>query len=253
MKSNYVVIAVSALAVGIGTLGISAFLSMKSELASLQQNSVTPVIPATPIASTQPTQATQVTQPVATNPAPIKDFESLSPCEQMDAIAKSGKSVAQFIADSGRYSEFEAHVNANCNWNAEQLQLADAILNPPVVTIPRIVREETIVVTDPAPQPPSPRPTTPPSGPWNNCNGIHEPGESYSVKCHEAQTWNDRHPHWPQDPTDKRVTDDFGEKPPATGYLVTPNPTENATENSTETTTDSTPAETAPKSPEAES
>lgn len=249
MKSNYVIVAVTALTVGIGALGISAYLSMKSELAALQQNSVTSVTPATPIASTQPAPSTQ---PVASQPVPIKDFESLSPCEQMDAIAKSGKSVAQFIAASGRYSEFSAHVNANCSWNSEQLQLADAILNPPVVTIPKIVREETVVVTDPAPRPPSPRPTMPPSTPWNNCNGIHEPGESYSVRCHDAQTWNDRHPHWPQDPRDNRVTDDFGDKAPANGYSL-PNPTEEATTESATTPPDSTATEPTAASPEAES
>lgn len=252
MKSNYVIVAVTALTVGIGAFGISAYLSMQSELAALQRNAGTPITPATPIASTQPPQPPQPTQPVATNPLPVKDFESLSPCEQMDAIAKSGKSVAQFIAGSGRYSEFSAHVNANCNWNDEQLQLADAILNPPVVTIPKIVREETVVVTDPVPRPPAPRPTTPPSAPWNNCNGIHEPGESYSVKCHEAQTWNDRHPDRPHDPRDNRVTDDFGDKAPANGYSL-PNPTEEATTEAAVDSPDSTAIEPTAESPEAES
>ncbi len=248
MKSNYVVAAVSALVAGLGAIGVSAFLSMKSDLTALQSNSVTPA-PVQPIATTPPTQPTQ---PVAA-PAPIQNFESLSPCEQMDAIAKSGKSVAQFIAASGRYSEFSAHVTANCNWNAEQLQLADAILNPPVVTIPKIVREETVIVKDPTPRPPSPQPTTPPSGPWNNCNGIQEPGESYSVRCREAQDWNNHHPHWPQDPRDKREPDDFGDKPSPNGYYIAPDTSGDTTTDSAEPKQDTTATEATPASSETES
>lgn len=217
MKAVYVFGSLFAFTVGIGAaLGINAYLSGQSKSASTQESAVAQTTP-----TVQPVQSAQPV--VASQPAPVQNFESMSLCDQMDAIAKSGKSVAQFIADSGRYSEFEANVKANCSWNAEQLNQAYAILNPPVITIrPQIIEEPVVVQPQPVKEPV----VAPPVGifPWNNCNGIQEPGESYSVACHKAQAHNDLDPKGPQDPLDNRVTDDFGEKGEVNGYYM---PTEN--------------------------
>lgn len=208
MKGIYVLSSVLAAIAGISVTVIATqYLSAKSDTAAKP----------TEIAQTTPAQP-------AVAPAQPVQFESLPLCDQMDAIAKSGKSVAQFIVDSGRYSDFAASVKTNCNWNAEQLQMANAILNPPVVTVQKIVRQKTVVVNDPAPQSPAPQPVPQPpiAQPWNNCNGIREAGESYSVRCHQDQAWNDRHPNWPKSPhnRDNRVEDDFGDKGDANGYFV---------------------------------
>ena len=227
MKGIYILSSALAVVAGIGaTVIVTQYLSVKSELAAVKQTVVTQPTAAQPTVAQPITQASTPTQLVV---APVKNFENLSPCDQMDAIAKSGKSVAQFVASSGRYSEFAAHTKANCNWNVEQIQQADAILNPPVVTVQKIVRQQTVVVEDPISvqpkppiKPPTPYPSHPPvSSPWNNCNGVQEPGESYSVRCHEDQAWNDRHPGTPPLPgnRDNRVTDDFGDKGAANGYF----------------------------------
>lgn len=208
MKSNYVIGAVAALA-GIGaTLGISTFLSMKSDLASMQRSAV-----AQTTLTMQPVSSGQSTLVAATAPASVPNFDNLPLCDQLDAVAKSGKSVAEFIAKSGRYSQFEANVNANCNWNAEQLKQAYAILHPPVVTIPTIVQQEQIVVSTPKI---TPHPF--PKKPWNNCDGIQDPGESYSDECLKIQKWNDAHPNGPKLFGDNRVADPSGKKPEPIPY-----------------------------------
>lgn len=217
MKLNYAIASLFALTVGVGvTLAANAYFSMKSELDSIQNATAAPALPVN-----QPVPA--ATEAVAVAPPPVKNFDDLPLCEQMDALAKSGKSIAQFIAQSGRYSEFAAHVTANCNWHAEQLKQANAILHPPVVTVPTIIRQRVVVeapAETPAPviTPPSPTPSYPKPWAWNNCNGIQEPGESYSVACHKAQADNDLYPNQPQNPLDKRQTDDFGNKAEQNGY-----------------------------------
>jgi hypothetical protein len=215
MKPAYLVGSLLTFTVGVGAaLGINAYLSAKSELASVKA-----AVQTTTAQPTQPAQTAQATQVAATvQSAPIGDFESLSLCDQMDAIAKSGKSVAQFIADSERYDEFEANVKANCNWNTEQLNQAYAILNPPVITIqPRIV-ERPIVERPIVVNPPQPVPSKPiPGKSWNNCNGIPEPGETYSPACDDAQTNNDLNPDpHHHDPIDNRPID------PKTGERTDP-------------------------------
>jgi hypothetical protein len=213
MKSVYLVGSLFAFTVGIGAaLGINSYLSAKSELASVKAAQT--IAPAQPISTAQLNPNTQATQVAATTaqPAPVENFESLSLCDQMDAIAKSGKSVAQFIADSGRYGEFEANVRANCNWNTEQLNQAYAILNPPVITV-----QPKVVVVDSPRTAPQPAPNPIPGKPWNNCNGIAEPGETYSPACDDAQTNNDLNPHpHHHDPIDNRPID------PWTGERVGP-------------------------------
>lgn len=228
MKAIYVLTSVFAIIAGVSTATLIARYQPAQPQDTAQQT-------ASPTVITQRSPVGFVAAPSQVRPA-VVSFERLPLCEQMDAIAKGGKSVAQFIADSGRYDEFAAHVKANCNWNAEQLQQANAILNPPVVTVQTIVRRQTVVEDlapvrpqPPAPQLPAPQLPAPQppitTRPWNNCNGIQEAGESYSVRCHKDQAWNDRHPHWPRSPHDRdnRVTDDFGDKGEANGYSSAPN------------------------------
>lgn len=226
MKVAYIVGSLFAVTVGIGaTLAVNAYFSLKSDLASAQQSIDQQAADQQATAPNNSTVQPAPTQLVAASPTPAQNFEDLSMCDQLDAVAKSGKSVAQFIASSGRYSEFSAHVTANCNWNAEQLKQANAILNPPVITVkPKIIRP--VVIEEPSVQPetpkPHPNPHHPNPWPWNNCNGIREVGESYSVECHESQAWNDRHPNAPKGPNDpdQREEDDFGKKAPANGWYV---------------------------------
>lgn len=123
--------------------------------------------------------------------APVS-FEALSPCEQLDSIARSGKSVAEFLVASANVNDlakYQAAIASICPWNAEQLQVADRVLNPPVIVAAPVVTVSSgsssggssgrsSGVLQPAPA-------------WNNCNGVQEPGESYSARCETAQEMND--------------------------------------------------------------
>ncbi|MBF2072863.1 MAG: hypothetical protein IGS50_03735 [Synechococcales cyanobacterium C42_A2020_086] len=202
-------------------LGISQVINRQLSAASLNRRS-TPNSQAEIVGQATGQATTQAArQPADLHPSPaptatVVRFEQLPLCDQLDGIAKAGKSVAQFIADSGRYSEFAVQVQANCNWHAEQLQTANAILHPPVVEVPvrTVVRRDPVVV--PAPKPPTA---------WNNCNGIQEPGETYSLACHNSQLANDMIPGH-QDPLDldQRQPDAWGNKPPANGYSLPAEP-----------------------------
>lgn len=79
--------------------------------------------------------------PVPASPAP--SFESLAPCDQLDAVARSGKSVAEFVkADWSKYAE----VSSDCSWHQPQIDLAHAQLFPPVppALAPVQTRPETV-------------------------------------------------------------------------------------------------------------
>ncbi|QYO63624.1 hypothetical protein [Leptolyngbya sp. 7M] len=211
MKLGYVIGALAGVAAGVaGTWGMNEYFSIKSDLQAVQQSTVVQATPQTKAAqptSLQPSVAqSPVAQPTA---AAVPNFDDLPLCDQLDAIAKASKSVAQFIADSGRYGQFAAHVSANCSWHSEQLAKANAILNPPVVPTRVVVQSTTVQSAAPS------RPSAP-SRPWNNCNGIQEPGESYSAACHGAQLRNDS--TWGRrDPIDQRRRD------PHTGAWPSPN------------------------------
>jgi hypothetical protein len=204
MKLGYVIGALAGVIAGaVGAWGVNEYLSIKSELKAVQQSAVA--------------QTTSLDQPQTARPAQTTrlstvalDFEDLPLCDQLDAIAKSGKSVAQFVANSGRYGEFAAQVTATCNWHSEQLATANSILNPPVVQS---------AVSQPASvEPVASSHQSAPRRPWNNCNGIREAGESYSAACHEAQIKNDT--TWDvHDPIDQRRRNRItGELPSPNGY-----------------------------------
>lgn len=209
MKTGYVVGALAGVAVGVAgtwgiTWGISEYFSIKSDLKAVQQST-----------SAQPTSLAQFpsSQPTARIPTSTAapNFEDLPLCDQLDAIAKGGKSVAQFIADSGRYGEFASQVSTTCTWHSEQLATANSILNPPVV--------QTRIISQPvSTQSAASSGQSAPNRPWNNCNGIREAGESYSAACHEAQIKNDT--TWDfHDPIDQRRPNRrTGELPSPNGY-----------------------------------
>ncbi|MEM6519721.1 MAG: hypothetical protein AAF722_10385 [Cyanobacteria bacterium P01_C01_bin.70] len=51
------------------------------------------------------------------------DFDRLSACEKLDAIAKAGKSVPDYIAGSG-YRQFDNEIRSTCDWHLESLNVA---------------------------------------------------------------------------------------------------------------------------------
>jgi hypothetical protein len=167
-----------------------------------------------------------------TPPTDIVPFESLSYCDQLDAIARARKAVSQFIIDSGQFAEYDWAIKSDCSWHVEQADLAYNTLNPPTVETPISVQQELIYPSDSrhphhgqwlaaieaqrkqsiqsaqdlaifnASFTDSSLPSTgyrepnrvsvdaiDPgfSGAWNNCNGVQEPGESYSRNCHREQ------------------------------------------------------------------
>jgi hypothetical protein len=195
------------LAVGLfAGIGLSAVVLIGAKLP--QQNQVAESQPvAGPITVqqtrlTQQTTAQSVVQPVATTPASVPavpqsiPFEQLSPCDQLDSVARAGKSVSEFLVVAHQVNDlakYKAAVSSTCPWNNEQLAVAGRIINPPIVAQPSVVRQSsggsgtsggisggsTIVIRErPAPA-------------WNNCNGVQEPGESYSARCETAQELND--------------------------------------------------------------
>lgn len=102
----------------------------------------------TPSPVTVPVAATPSPAP---NPVPIVSFDQLGPCDQLDAVARSGKSVSQFLVAAhkvGDLNKYKAAIGSTCPWNAEQLQVADRVINPPVVVVkPRVIqRVETVRV-----------------------------------------------------------------------------------------------------------
>lgn len=126
-------------------------------------------------------------------------FDNLPLCDQLDSVAKAGKSVSDFIINSGRYDEFATEVTTKCNWNTGQLQIADRILHPPVQTASRdynlgdqeynsnwqpTEEHESSVANSSV--------SAPRHTPWNNCNGVLEPGESYSAECDARQRQSDQ-------------------------------------------------------------
>ena len=181
MKPSYIFSTVAIATVGLaGVWGANEYLSLKSQLEEVQTAAQAepspPIVPAPSPAPSSPSPPAQI------------DFDKLPLCDQLDSLAKSGKSVSQFIAKSGRYDEFAAQVTANCNWNAEQLKLADRILHLPVK---KTVAQEQSPRRQPAEANESlmlsSRVPTPRRTPWNNCNGRHEVGESYSAECAATQ------------------------------------------------------------------
>jgi hypothetical protein len=77
-------------------------------------------------------------------PEPVKTvevpFEALSFCDQLDAIAKGGKSVARFVINSGMIAEYDWAVKQQCKWHSEQLSVAGlAAKNPSVQIIETVV------------------------------------------------------------------------------------------------------------------
>lgn len=148
----------------------------------------TPASPAATISVSASTPATST--PATSTPT---SFESLSPCDQLDAIARAGKSVSEFLIASARVhdlTKYQIAISSACPWNAEQLQVADRVLNPPVIVSAPVVTVSGGSSVSDSVRSSSGSSRSAPA--WNNCNGIHEPGESHSATCAAAQMENDR-------------------------------------------------------------
>lgn len=190
------------------------------------QTSSQSIPPASPVSSPSVLiSANSTAQPIS--------FEQLSPCEQLDSVAKSSKSVAEFLVAANRVNDlgkYKTAIASTCPWNAEQLSVADRIINPPIVVVkPKVVQQSagssggggsrTVVIRESAPMPA-----------WNNCNGVQEPGESYSARCDAAQQENDKILKngflKPLNPVDERPTSrqpsQSGNAPYQRGYSGTP-------------------------------
>ncbi|MGQ9872908.1 hypothetical protein [Leptodesmis sp.] len=53
-------------------------------------------------------------------------FENLTPCEQLDAIAKAGKSVADYLdaSDETAFKTYQSAIKTSCTWHQSQLDVA---------------------------------------------------------------------------------------------------------------------------------
>jgi hypothetical protein len=71
----------------------------------------------------------QVSQPERQAP-----FESLSYCDQLDALARSSKSVSDYIIRSANPEGYLWAVEQDCGWHTSQANRAEAILYPPEPT-----------------------------------------------------------------------------------------------------------------------
>ena len=73
-------------------------------------------------------------------------FDNLSPCEQLDSIARSGSPVSSYLvkaSEVGSYSQYRMAIYGSCSWHIEQLKKADNILNPPAISVsPALVYSE---------------------------------------------------------------------------------------------------------------
>lgn len=192
MKSRHVFGVLVALLVGaMGGWGVYAYLSLKAQLETAQKE-----LQSSPQIVAQAPVGTASTAPATPKPSPTPvvevKFEDLPLCDQLDAIARDKKSVAQFIVDSGRYEEFAAQINTKCTWNAAQLQQADAILHPPPVQIAEPELSSRWQSADVDQHSTRRSSVSQPRRDWNNCNGVQEPGESYSAECHNVQRQSDR-------------------------------------------------------------
>lgn len=174
-----------ALAQGEAALPILRFGAAFAE--GLNQSTATPVQPvASPVAVVSPAPAQPTAE--ASTPKPVL-FESLSQCGQLDALAKGGKSVSEFILSSADPNAYIHAVKVECNWHQSQADVAWNVLNPPAIVVQPTVVERSVSVSTSSgsswqPAAPSPR--------YNNCNGIQEWGEAYSAECDQKQAEQQR-------------------------------------------------------------
>lgn len=180
-------IAVAGLVAGVGLTMSSNFIvkqytELRQDIKAASQRSVP--APASPILVSASTSA-----PIA------KNFDQLTPCEQIDSISKSGQSVSEFLVAANRVNDlakYKVAIGSVCPWNAEQLQVADRMINPPVVVVKqRVVKQSQVVEASSSGSSSNVKSVPAPAPAWNNCNGVQEPGESYSARCERAQELND--------------------------------------------------------------
>jgi hypothetical protein len=64
-------------------------------------------------------------------PDPIARFETLSYCDQLDALARARKSIAEFILNASDPSGYIWAGRSQGSWHREQAEVASLVLNPP--------------------------------------------------------------------------------------------------------------------------
>lgn len=165
------------------------------EVKASMGNSAAQPVASEPVAASNTTIAVVANKPIV----PVS-FDQLSPCEQLDSITRSGKSVSEFLVASakvGDLAKYRVAIGSTCTWNGEQLEVADRILNPPVIVTAPIIE-----VSGSSGSGSSSGGRVTPAPGWNNCNGIRERGESYSADCHvkQLEDYIDSHPKHPYPP-----------------------------------------------------
>jgi hypothetical protein len=175
-------IAVAGLVAGVGlTMGSNFIVKQYTELRQDIKAASQRTVPA----PTSPILISAISAPVS------KNFDQLTPCEQIDSISKSGQSVSEFLVAANRVNDlakYKVAIGSVCPWNAEQLQVADRMINPPVVVVKqRVVKQTQVVEASGSGSSSSVKSAPAPAPVWNNCNGVQEPGESYSAACHIRQ------------------------------------------------------------------
>ncbi|WAL59072.1 hypothetical protein [Thermocoleostomius sinensis] len=97
-----------------------------------QRSETIPDIPI-PVIVESPTQTIEQPQIIETaKPVP---FEALSFCDQLDAIARDGKSVAKFVINSGMLPEYDWAAKSQCQWHKEQVEVASYVAKHPAAAI----------------------------------------------------------------------------------------------------------------------
>jgi hypothetical protein len=175
MKTTYIMGAAAVVLTGaMAAWGINQYLSLKTQLAAVQEDVQAQK-------TIQPTSVTAFRTAATPSPSPTPNtqpnFDTLPLCDQLDSLDKAGKSLPEFIVNSRQFQEFADQVNTKCPWHREQLERADRILNPPVAAEP----------SSPNSDAPRQRHT-----PWNNCDGFADPGESPSLDCGLKQEQTDQ-------------------------------------------------------------
>ncbi|MEM6839757.1 MAG: hypothetical protein AAF609_23335 [Cyanobacteria bacterium P01_C01_bin.120] len=67
--------------------------------------------------------STLILEQAVSQNSPAQTFERLSACRKLDAIARAGKSVPEYIAGSG-YRQFDNEIRSTCTWHLESLNVA---------------------------------------------------------------------------------------------------------------------------------
>lgn len=108
--------------------------------------------------------------PLVSQDQPEITLDAYTLCQEMDAVSKAGESVAKFISNSGRSDNYIQAASVMCTWHQRQADEAEIII------------EERTNQND------SGWFGSQEQGIWNDCDGIKDPGETFSSACANRQT-----------------------------------------------------------------